>query len=185
VVSKTDDNRSDADVLRAADIIPPFAGAAGQPPRLPTQVGAAGRKAPPRKDTAGGKAPPQPQKESFCEDLAEHPVSQRPGSVESASAAAGGGAHEPGAIPKFDLAEELMAGQRTASAARRKAPGRKGTATNNGERPRSIEYARKALSQELSQQQLIIADIVARDIERLCRGDVSSAISRIKLQIAK
>ena len=65
-------------------------------------------------------------------------------------------------IPSFDLAEEIMAEQRKITAIRRKAPGKKTEA-----QPVDIE-------QPLSEQEKIIAEIVARDIERLCRGDYSA-----------
>ncbi len=64
-------------------------------------------------------------------------------------------------IPSFDLAEEIMAEQRKITAIRRKAPGKK---TDNIEQPTSA----------LSEQEKIIAEIVARDIERLCGGDYSA-----------
>lgn len=65
-------------------------------------------------------------------------------------------------IPKFDLADDIMAKHREITAMRRKAPGKKAEAP-------SIEKTTKPLSL----QQKIIADIVARDIEKLCRYDIS------------
>ncbi len=71
-----------------------------------------------------------------------------------------------GEIPRFDLAEDIMAEQRKISAIRRKGPG-KTIETQKAERAGYI------IGQPIpaqSYQQQIIAEIVARDIERLCGG---------------
>ncbi len=78
-------------------------------------------------------------------------------------------------IPSFDLAEEIMAEQRKITAMKRKAPGQKTEAQRL--KPETqiddhiIEQPKPLL---LSEQEKIITEIVARDIERLCRGDYSS-----------
>jgi hypothetical protein len=66
-------------------------------------------------------------------------------------------------IPSFDLAEEIMAEQRRITAIRRKAPGQRTEAQQN-------EPVDHPPTPALSEQEKIIAEIVARDIERLCRG---------------
>lgn len=87
-------------------------------------------------------------------------------------------------IPKFDLAEEIMAEQRKITAIKRKAPGRK--TESQREEPeaewgpvlqkkremgaQSIGYTIGQPTPALSEQGQIIAEIVARDIEKLCRG---------------
>ena len=75
-------------------------------------------------------------------------------------------------IPEFDLAEEIMAEQRRITAVKRKAPAKKIEAVSP---PSTTSPAGSAgLSQwprPLAQEQ-IIAEIVARDIEKLCRGDM-------------
>ena len=72
-------------------------------------------------------------------------------------------------IPKFDLAEEIMAEQRQITAIRRKGPGEKNEVQSRIDEVKSIGYAIKQPTQESSQQEQIIAEIVARDIEKLCR----------------
>jgi len=84
-------------------------------------------------------------------------------------------------IPRFDLAEKIMAEQRRITAVRRKAPGKKtaahpahrGWAGAQGQEPEveSIGYTIGRPTPALSEQERIITEIVARDIERLCRRD--------------
>lgn len=72
-------------------------------------------------------------------------------------------------IPSFDLAEEIMAEQRKITAIRRKAPSKKNEAQRSEPQAQPVD-----IEQPLSEQEKIIAEIVARDIERLCRGDYSA-----------
>ena len=70
-------------------------------------------------------------------------------------------------IPRFDLAEEIMAEQRRITAIRRRAPGEKDEAQRQ---EREAELAGHTIGQPspaLSEQEQIIAEIVRRDIERL------------------
>jgi len=71
-------------------------------------------------------------------------------------------------IPKFDLAEEIMAEQRKITAAKRKGPGAK----NNVEQltDTTDDTARRPMPKSPGQKK-IIAEIVTRDIERLCSGN--------------
>ena len=76
-------------------------------------------------------------------------------------------------IPKFDLAEEIMAEQRKITSIRRKAPDRK-TEAQSQEReveqgPQLIGYTLEQPTPVLSGQEQIVAEIVARDIEKLCK----------------
>ncbi|MCX5637657.1 MAG: hypothetical protein NTX52_08200 [Planctomycetota bacterium] len=73
------------------------------------------------------------------------------------------------AIPKFDLAEEILAEQRRIIAVRRKAPGRKTEALSKQEEAESDGFPIEQPPQILSEQEQIIAEIVARDIQRFCR----------------
>ncbi len=73
-------------------------------------------------------------------------------------------------IPKFDLAEQIMAEQRKITAIRRKAPGKKTKFPDLQTRMESVGGAVKQPS-VLSERDPIISDIVARDIKRLYRGD--------------
>ena len=79
-------------------------------------------------------------------------------------------------IPKFDLAEEIMAEQRKITATKRKAPGKKIQAQKAQPQAEPVGYTTiEPPAPTLSEQDRIIAEIVARDIERLCRGDTSDA----------
>ena len=77
-------------------------------------------------------------------------------------------------IPSFDLAEEIMAEQRRITAIRRKAPGQKTEAQRLKPETQLVDHIIEQPKLLLSEQEKIIAEIVARDIERLCRGDYSS-----------
>lgn len=74
-------------------------------------------------------------------------------------------------IPSFNLAEEIMAEQRRITAIRRKAPDQKEEVERQRQQADSVRDTLGQPSPQLSEQQQIIAEIVARDIERLCRGD--------------
>ena len=77
-------------------------------------------------------------------------------------------------IPKFDLAEEIMAGQRKITSIRRKAPGKKVEIQSQEPEVELIGYTIGQPTPALSGQEQIVAEIVARDIERLCKGGTSS-----------
>jgi hypothetical protein len=81
---------------------------------------------------------------------------------------------EKGEIPSFDLAEEIMAEQRKITAIRRKAPGQKTEAQRLKPETQIVDHIIEQPKPLLSEQEKIITEIVARDIERLCRGDYSS-----------
>jgi len=80
-------------------------------------------------------------------------------------------------IPKFDLADEIMAQQRKITGKKRKSPG----AAASG-RPKTAEPVSRQQVEPTSHtieqpgdvpfdQEQIIADIVARDIERMLQGE--------------
>lgn len=78
-------------------------------------------------------------------------------------------------VPRFDLAEQIMAEQRKNSAAKRKAPSRKIVSVKEQRRDGGPAgpSEQKAVGEEKefsSSQEEIIARIVGRDIERLCKG---------------
>jgi hypothetical protein len=77
-------------------------------------------------------------------------------------------------ILKFDLAEEIMAEQRRITAIRRKAPGQKTDAQGLKPEVQPVDHIIEEPKPALSEQEKIIAEIVAKDIERLCRGDYSA-----------
>jgi hypothetical protein len=64
-------------------------------------------------------------------------------------------------IPKFDLAEEILAEQRKITAIKRKAPAQQRKVESTG-------YAVKWPKPVLPEQEQIITEIVARDIKKLC-----------------
>jgi len=76
------------------------------------------------------------------------------------------------AIPTLDLGEKILAEQRRAVARTRRAPGAAPPAPSNFDNSPLAALAEpiEVVSDEVAQLQQIVADIVARDIERLCRG---------------
>jgi len=72
-------------------------------------------------------------------------------------------------IPRFNLAEDIMAAQRKVISIRRKAPDKKAEVQVQQLKAGSISYNIERSTQGLSEQELIIAEIVARDIKRLHR----------------
>jgi hypothetical protein len=79
--------------------------------------------------------------------------------------------HDDGKIPKFDLADELMAGHRKVTARRRKAPGKKNQVTDEQLNAESLTYAIGHQMPVSSEGEQVIAEVVARDIKRLCKAD--------------
>lgn len=82
-----------------------------------------------------------------------------------------GGKDEKARIPRFDLAEQIMAQQRKITAIRRKPPGEKAEAQRS---ELSHQLTGRRMGEAVSQtpeEKEIIARIVARDIARLCRRD--------------
>lgn len=92
-------------------------------------------------------------------------------------------------IPKFNLAEQILAEQRKVAAIRRKGPGKKAKIPK--QQPKAepepvLQEDRKMAAQStgytinpppiLSEQEQIIAEIVARDIEKLYGGDISNSV---------
>ena len=71
-------------------------------------------------------------------------------------------------IPKFDLAEQIMSEHRKNASVKRKGPAK--TVQLPKKEPKVDPVNRASMSHlaSLGQEQ-VIADIVARDIERLCR----------------
>ena len=74
-------------------------------------------------------------------------------------------------IPRFDLAEEIMAEQRKITAIRRKAPCKKFEAQPERLQAKPLEYTIERSIPWQAEQNQIIAEIVTRDIEKLYRGD--------------
>ncbi len=75
---------------------------------------------------------------------------------------------KPDKVLKFDLAEEIMSEQRKITAIRRKSPGKK--AQIEPLKSKSVGGDTRQPAPKLSEQNQIIAEIVARDIKKLCQG---------------
>jgi hypothetical protein len=162
-VSNTDNNKQgDADVLRAEDILPPYNKDKHRGQDLPTTQ--AGQ----RKDISSQKG----QKQILKEEISSVSVSQTQ-HAETFAIEPDDAVQEANEIPKFDLAEQIMAEQRKITAVRRKAPSRKTKTPDLPPRIESTGYAVE-LPRALLEKELIIAEIVARDIEKLYRGDSSN-----------
>lgn len=73
-------------------------------------------------------------------------------------------------VPSFDLAEEIMAEHRRITAIKRKAPSQKAEAQRLKPEVQPVDHIIEEPKQALSEQEKIIAEIVAKDIERLCKG---------------
>lgn len=141
-----------AQVLRAADVIPPF-------DRDDSQAANGEQSGPSGPDTAGmsGKGRHGRGVKSTREaaDRAEEPL----------------GATE---IPAYDLAENILAEQRRVATRRRRGPGKTAdepaaslVAPSFTTRPKT--FASELSSRDLVELRQVVAEIVARDIERLCR----------------
>jgi hypothetical protein len=137
-------------VLRARDVIPPFD---------KMVLGA---------DDQQADAPPAPTLPSRADDGGAGPADK---AVPDAGGAVGAPpTADAVAIPTYNLAENILAEQRRTAGRRRRAPGR---AEHEPKAPVPAVPAKLSLpdltSPDLLELQRIVAEIVARDIERLCR----------------
>jgi hypothetical protein len=175
-VSNTDNNKQDdTNVLHVEDIVPPYDKEKHREQDLPTT------KAGQRKDVPSQNGQKQTLKEATSLLSASRPQHADTGATEP-----GDVVQQANEIPKFDLAEQIMAEQRKITAIKRKAPGKPqrlpsqdgaaGQKTKAPDRQPRIESTGYAIEppRALSEEELIIAEIVARDIEKLYRGDSSS-----------
>ncbi|UCG49730.1 MAG: hypothetical protein JSU94_08095 [Phycisphaerales bacterium] len=89
------------------------------------------------------------------------------------SADGGAGSNDAGGgeIPKLDLGKQVLAEQRKITGAGRKGPGKRGKAVERGQEAGGAGGVESEVCGGRSEQDEVIADIVARDIERLGRGD--------------
>ncbi|MCK4294280.1 MAG: hypothetical protein KAY65_13860 [Planctomycetes bacterium] len=151
--------KRDADVLRAEDIVPPYGKKAGQ-------------KASSRKTKAGRKKTPVSQKKrkGSSKDVKSPVSGKKPAKRKAAKSPKA--EQRAGEIPKFDLGEQILAEQRKITAVKRKGPGKKGKEPVKEPEVEPIGPAARS-APELSEHEQVIAEIVARDIERLCEGDAS------------
>ena len=72
-------------------------------------------------------------------------------------------------IPQLDLDKQILAKQRKVTSVRRKAPGAKSKAPGKTAEVASTDHRVAWAVPELSEQDRVIVEIVARDIQRLCK----------------
>ena len=158
MVSDIDNNKQDdTDVIRAQDIVPPY--------NEEKYIEQSLKEAPP---LLSASCPQHAET-----GAAEIPKFDLPQHAETSATEPAGVNQKVNEIPKFDLAEQIMAEQRKITAVRRKAPGKKTKAPDPRPRIQSTGCAVKPPPTS-SEKGLIIAEIVARDIEKLYRGDSAS-----------
>ncbi|MHC4149406.1 MAG: hypothetical protein ACYSR5_07975 [Planctomycetota bacterium] len=142
------------DVLRARDIMPPYKKTAEED-----------------KSHTTGENTTSPA--DALETTTDKEKTERIGPIEEKPVSAAEVEQERSEIPRFDLAEEIMAEQRKISATRRKAPGKTFEAHKAEREVEAVGHATWWSTPAQPYQQQIITEIVARDIESLCRGDYS------------
>ena len=141
-------------VLRAADVIPPFDKNTELTDADPASADCGLAIADsPRKGDSQHEAPPR------AESAIRNPQSAIPGS--SAEAVE---------IPSYDLAANILADQRRVASRRRRAPGQTDDKPTDSRRASGVRTSTdEPRPSDLPELQRIVAEIVARDIERLCR----------------
>lgn len=115
----------------------------------------------------GGKEPETQNTEQEPKSQTSREITISSETVEKSTKDKGQGKTE---IPRFDLAEDIMAEHRKSTSIRRKAPEKKAEAQIQEPSAEQIGYTVEQPIWGLSKEEQIIAEIVARDIERLCRG---------------
>ncbi len=129
-------NENDADVLKANDIIPPYY-------------------------TKNRHEQKPPSKEHISQNTADKTKHTEAIPTEHENVAP----HKT-AIPKFDLARQIMSEQRKAVSIKRISPDKKDKAENHKHKVHSIDHVVKPLPM-LQYQEQIITEIVQRDIQKL------------------
>jgi hypothetical protein len=155
VAQRDDDKRSKpARVLRAADVIPPFDKNVSQ-----ANEPGDGEKEPTLPDTRVQ----QPKREPKARRMQKMGSgNEDKGLVEQAAVIP--------VIPTYDLAGNILAEHRQAASKRRKAPGQVQSEPEIRSGPAAVKtHVIEQRSQDLADLQCVVAEIVARDIERLCR----------------
>jgi len=100
-------------------------------------------------------------------------IASRPAGKDAKPAKQADAMQENNGIPQFDLAEQIMAEQRKNASVRRKGPDRRVGAPKE---KRKVEPVGHTIETQpaLPEQEQIIAEIVARDIKKLCKGNARS-----------
>lgn len=151
--------KRDGDVLRAEDIVPPY----GED---------AGRNGSPQKAKTGGNEALPSQKKGRQVSTGRSPVAGR-APAKGRGAGTQEVARQGGGIPTFDLGQQILAEQRKVAAVKRRGPGIRGAAPAKVPQAEQVSNRDRRPGVELSERDRIIAEIVARDIGRLCRGDAA------------
>jgi hypothetical protein len=131
--------KADTDVLRAGDVVPLYG----------DKGGSAKKKTKRKKASSSGKT-----------------SRARTTKVKAKSKESGGGSG--GKIPILDLDKQILAKQRKITSVRRKGPGAKAETSAKAAQSVSGEISDVRVVSELAEQDQVIAEIVARDIRRLC-----------------
>ncbi len=152
-MAEVNDNRRSkrARVLRATDVIPPFDQDAAQA-NEPENVSKEPTPEPAQQPKRERKGRRRQEAGTDADDM--KPVTSPQAAPE---------------MPMFDLAEHVLAEHRQMAARRRKAPGQIQTEPGiRPERPAVVTHVVEPPSRDLSELQHVVAEIVARDIQRLC-----------------
>jgi hypothetical protein len=159
-VSNIDNKQDDTNILRIEDIVPPYNKEKPREQNLPTT------KASQIKNVPAQNGQNQTLKEAALPLSASQAQHAETGATESI-----GVVQKANEIPKFDLAEQIMAEQRKITAIRRKAPSQKTNSPDRQPQIKSTGYAIEPPQRVLLEKDLIIVEIVARDIEKLYGSD--------------
>ncbi len=156
-------------VLRARDVIPPFDKSVPPAEEGPTVEPPLHWASPTSKPLPASALPPR---------INNHPAEvARPSTPAPTGEAAEAASAEDAEIPTYDLAENILAEQRRAAGRRRRAPGRPPEKTVTPPKGSGVRlFLPEPASQDLLELQQIVAQIVARDIERLCKKPDRSSV---------
>jgi|GEM_PF-558208 hypothetical protein len=142
-------------VLRAADVMPPF-------DKLPEAKAAEG--------IEGGPSERAVQQSGDGDSRAEQDAAAKPFAGSPSAPDMGRSPAAGGEIPKYDLAENILAEQRRVASRRRRSPGQAQEGPVAVSAPREpTTPVDEELAEDLPELQRIVAEIVAKDIDRLCR----------------
>lgn len=144
--------KSGNDVLRAADMIPPYNKRTSR------------KKVSRKKQKSTAKTASSVKKQKKTSKIKTTKAAKKKTSGKSASL-------NKSEIPKFDLADEIMAEHRKVTAARRKGPGEKHKAPVKERDIKPVAHNIERLKPVFLEESQIISEIVARDIEKLCGGN--------------
>ena len=141
-MSKAGRKKKGDDVLRAGDMVPPYGDEGGVPKKK------------------GGRQKPSASKETGKNRGAKSKPAKAAGAVSKASE-----------IPQLDLDKQILAEQRKVTSGKRRGPGNKSKSpTASAETAAPPSRAALQPGTELAERDPVIAEIVARDIERFCRS---------------